>query len=1077
MTRTTFFEFYHEVQELYGKKSGVFATRKQKLRDVIDFEIIERRKLGGKITSKHFQEFWEDVLQLINLDAENGGVTVKIRSSENTSNNIYDNLNGRVGGGSKEICSAIHYYFICKGLKSDAFRGLQAAVFSDQAEQYSQEAFEKQFPEGFVDLTELHDYVENVVPTAPFEWPPYVLESDIKSRDYSVDDGVWLNPHNHFSIPLRGREKELQTLREFLEDPTKNLICALIAPSGAGKTRLVSEWMKSYIASKHQGEWDAGFVKSSSIDGWIDWEPQRNTIVVIDYVSNYGAVAEEIYKKFAMELKYKIRLLVIDHIYPEFLDKHHYWSRHFPDQGKIDSYSRQRLFGKSPIYLIEQNRDKNLISTIISDVARGGSGAQIALDDIRSATDGLFRMSEDAKNPDSIVHPLFAALMGQALRDGIDFSNWSRRDLLKHYFDKRDRLPWRSKSSSVEGDRHHDFERRIWLSHIVCLATLFRGITIEKARILIPNDVKSTSIEDEIERGLKSFDIIIQQAQSIVSSDENQTIKPYEPDILGETFIIFFLDFIIDRKQTTDDFVQVLSKFDDFDFREFENTIVRLVRNLSNDNQDRDDVKNAWDAVLRFLTEQEFKNNVRIEILFQFAIISVSAEMLERKDEYHAALFFRKLKSENLIRYISEVISHRLYTEKMPAYLNLLFFFDGLAESAVLNNLIIAIDEELESRGLGNLLELSVFYKHEYLFSYYMENIDSIRSGKSQKIENVFLNACKVGNETIIGQIVERFRELDVNNTANNGTTPLISSINSQNVNAILLLLSIGADVNLCSLERNWSPLMEACVLGNLDVINLLIFRGASLEEREAEGGRTALMHACSHGHLAVVKRLLSLGANVHQTTPLGYSLLQMAVNSDHFDVAELLLENGFDIDFNVPGSEMVGNALTGASQLNKIRAVEFLLSKGANPNFCIPANGASSLMIAAQSGFIDVVKKLIQAGADINQPTFDGGWPITAATERKNLDVVRALILAGADLGVKHNGIPFVAYFIMSDMHELSDLVFERVTDINAKFVLRQGDDAHSFHKEYNYLEFAKLIGNQSMISKITERGGKPRQ
>ncbi|MEP1574576.1 hypothetical protein [Roseibium album] len=66
----------------------------------------------------------------------------------------------------------------------------------------------------------------------PYEHPPYVSKADLSADD--VDEAVWLNPHNHYSIPLAGRKKKLDLLEEFVETPDPFLICALIAPSGAG---------------------------------------------------------------------------------------------------------------------------------------------------------------------------------------------------------------------------------------------------------------------------------------------------------------------------------------------------------------------------------------------------------------------------------------------------------------------------------------------------------------------------------------------------------------------------------------------------------------------------------------------------------------------------------------------------------------------------------------------------------------------------------------------------------------------------------------------------------------------------
>jgi hypothetical protein len=88
---------------------------------------------------------------------------------------------------------------------------------------------------------------------------------------------------------------------------------------------------------------------------------------------------------------------------------------------------------------------------------------------------------------------------------------------------------------------------------------------------------------------------------------------------------------------------------------------------------------------------------------------------------------------------------------------------------------------------------------------------------------------------------------------------------------------------------------------------------------------------------------------------------------------------------------------LAAMSSLGDMDAVQRLLSTpGIEVNY--EGHFTPALIQAARSGYVDIVKALIAAGANLNRE-YDHETPLIAAARNGHLDVIKALINAGADV------------------------------------------------------------------------------
>lgn len=93
--------------------------------------------------------------------------------------------------------------------------------------------------------------------------------------------------------------------------------------------------------------------------------------------------------------------------------------------------------------------------------------------------------------------------------------------------------------------------------------------------------------------------------------------------------------------------------------------------------------------------------------------------------------------------------------------------------------------------------------------------------------------------------------------------------------------------------------------------------------------GNTPLMYGCAGGHEEVVRVLLEAGANVEDHNENGHTPLMEAASAGHVPVAKILLEHGAGI--NTHSNEFKESALTLACYKGHLEMVRFLLEAGAD--------------------------------------------------------------------------------------------------------------------------------------------------
>lgn len=186
----------------------------------------------------------------------------------------------------------------------------------------------------------------------------------------------------------------------------------------------------------------------------------------------------------------------------------------------------------------------------------------------------------------------------------------------------------------------------------------------------------------------------------------------------------------------------------------------------------------------------------------------------------------------------------------------------------------------------------------------------------------------------------------------------------------------------------------------------------------------------------------------------------------NRMDILEIMLKE-YGHTSNYPGAPIWSPLIFATEELNR-QAVEILVKNGADVNF-VDTKGNTALIYAIQEGsymrsfpnsIIEIVKTLVEAGADVN---IKGDWhtPIEAAIYAKEMAIVKYLVENGADIN----------YLSEDDSNYLSACVSIECTE----FFLEKGLDINLLNnKGENILPISTYIPSDdiSTVKMLIEWG-----
>lgn len=187
--------------------------------------------------------------------------------------------------------------------------------------------------------------------------------------------------------------------------------------------------------------------------------------------------------------------------------------------------------------------------------------------------------------------------------------------------------------------------------------------------------------------------------------------------------------------------------------------------------------------------------------------------------------------------------------------------------------------------------------------------------------------------------------------------------------------------------------LIIAASKGDMPAVQLLLAKGAPVNETDKSSGSNPLFEAIMIDRLDIVKLLVEKGANVNAQLNDGQSMLTIAKRRGRPDVIAFLESKGTKSDT----INEYGGSLIIAVSRNDLPAVKVLLAKGSPVSETDKVTGSNPLFEAIWIDNLEIIKLLVEHGADVNAKMKDGKSILAFAKLKGKPDIIAFLESKGA--------------------------------------------------------------------------------
>ncbi|KYO34624.1 ankyrin repeat and SAM domain-containing protein 6 isoform B [Alligator mississippiensis] len=273
------------------------------------------------------------------------------------------------------------------------------------------------------------------------------------------------------------------------------------------------------------------------------------------------------------------------------------------------------------------------------------------------------------------------------------------------------------------------------------------------------------------------------------------------------------------------------------------------------------------------------------------------------------------------------------------------------------------------------------------------------------------MQAARFGHLTVAHILLENGADLNAQNKL--GASVLTMASRGGHVSMVKLLLESGAFVdnydhfNTSLVNTNKeelpdiTPLMAAAQHGHEAVVHLLLDWGADCNYTVKTMGWSPLMLAAMSGNVSLAQQLMEKGANPDHLNVLHKTPFEISVDFKHKDMKDYL--ESLTTVRPQTDKEKKQPDVFHALKMGNFQLVREIADEDPNQVNITNSDGASPLMIAAVTGQLALVQLLVERNADIDRQDNVHGWTaLMQATYHGNKEVVKYLLNQGADVNLR---------------------------------------------------------------------------
>ena len=236
--------------------------------------------------------------------------------------------------------------------------------------------------------------------------------------------------------------------------------------------------------------------------------------------------------------------------------------------------------------------------------------------------------------------------------------------------------------------------------------------------------------------------------------------------------------------------------------------------------------------------------------------------------------------------------------------------------------------------------------------------------------------------------------------------TSLHLAVWNGHIGVVEALIDLGAEIDCLDIEKR-TPLHMAADCGFDDIARFLVSKGARVE-CETKYGFTPWMCAALEGHAETKDFLVKCADEVrlrrkgteHETSERtrtydGLSESESKLETEAPNLEAPIIES----DKSETESQRLSKFMVTAVQTNNTAICKALVDCGSDPNDSLDENASTALHIACDWKSLDVIKLLLQSGAQVNTEVSYGDFPIHRAAMVNSTEIIKELVGAGADL------------------------------------------------------------------------------